>query len=176
MNVLDAIKSRKSIRNFSGEQISDEQLQSILTAAQAAPVGMAAYESLILTVITNKKLLEKIDKNAQASFGRDGDVLYGAPMLIVVSTKLTGTPRDNVAYSNAAGIVENMALEAVELGVGACHIWGAIGALNQNAELLKQLNLPEGFTPVCAVALGKTQEKYTLREIPQDRIVVNSLK
>lgn len=175
MNVLDAIKSRKSVRTFTGEPISDSELQAILTAAQAAPVGMAAYDSLVLTVVKNKELLEKIDKNAQASFGRGGAVLYGAPLLIVVSTKLTGTPIDNVAYSNAAGIVENMALEAVELGVGACHIWGAIGALTKNSELVKELNIPNGFTPVCAIALGKTAEKYTLREIPSNRIAVNTL-
>lgn len=91
----------------------------------------------------------------------------------MVSTQLAGNPMDNVAYSNAATIAENMILEAVELGVGACHIWGATMALSGNAGLVSKLGLPEGFTPVCAVALGKTNERYEQREIPADRIAVN---
>jgi nitroreductase len=162
MNVLDTIKSRKSVRSYTGEAISDAELQAILTAAQAAPVGMKAYDSLVLTVIKNKELLGKIDKNAQATLNWDGSMLYGAPMLILVSTKLAGNPMDNVAYSNAATLVENMALEAVELGVGACHIWGSIMALKQNADLVKELGLPEGFSPVCAIALGKVKLKINL--------------
>ncbi len=172
MNVLNIIKKRKSIRSFTGEKISETELQSILIAAQAAPVGMGAYNNITLTVIKNEELLKKIDENAAKTFNREGHMLYGAPMLIVVSTKLAGSPMDNVAYSNAATIVENMVLEAVELGVGACHIWGTIIALAGNANLVKELNLPEGFSPVCAVALGKTIEVYEEREIPTDRITI----
>lgn len=176
MNVLDTIKSRKSVRSYTGEAISEAELQAILTAAQAAPVGMKAYDSLVLTVIKNKELLKKIDKNAQATLNRDGSMLYGAPMLILVSTKLAGNPMDNVAYSNAATLVENMALEAVGFGVGACHIWGSIMALKQNADLVKELGLPEGFSPVCAIALGKTAETYEVREIPTDRIAIKTIE
>lgn len=176
MNVFQAIKSRKSVRSFTGEALSEQELQAILTAAQAAPVGMADYGSLKLTVIKNKHLLERIDRNAQTAFHRDGAMLYGAPVLIVVSTRLTGTARDNVAYSNAATLVENMALEAVELGIGACHIWGCVAALAQNADLVKELKLPEGFLPVCAIALGKTSETYREREIPTDRIAVKTIE
>lgn len=173
MNVMDAIMSRKSVRSFTG-QISEAELQTILMAAQAAPVGMAAYENVNLSVITDKDLLQAIDDNAAKSFNRS-NMLYGAPTLILVSTKIAGSPRDNVAYSNAASIVENMALAAVELGIGACHIWGAVAALAGNIELVAKLKLPAGFTPVCAIALGKTKEKYEKREIPANRIAVDYL-
>lgn len=46
-------------------------------------------------------------------------------------------------------------------------------ALSGNADLVSKLGLPEGFTPVCAVALGKTNERYEQREIPAGRIAVN---
>lgn len=93
--------------------------------------------------------------------------------MILVSTKIAGGPSDNVAYSNAASMVENIALAAVELGIGACHIWGAVAALVGNADLVAKLKLPQGFTPVCAIALGKTEEKYEKRTIPANRIAVN---
>ena len=75
-----------------------------------------------------------------------------------------------MAYSNTACIVENITLEAVELGIGTCYICGAIRALNEDPELLKELYLPEGYVPCCAVILGHTDETYELREIQIDRI------
>ena len=177
MNVTEAIKSRRSIRTFTGASVSDEQLQSIMLAAQAAPVGMGAYKNVNLTVIKNKALIDEIDKATQDSLNNhDRSFLYGAPTLILVSVKLAPAPYCNVGYSNAACIVENMALEAVELGVGACHIWGAVMAIAENKELVAKFSLPEGFSPVCAIAVGETEEKYEEKEIPMDRIKVNVIE
>ena len=171
MNTMDAICSRKSVRNYTGENITEAELKQILKAAYAAPVGMKAYDTLILTVVTNQAFMDKLNADSAAMMGRpDAVPLYGAPTLNIVSSTLPGGPRDNVAYSNAACIVENIALEAVELGIGTCHIWGAIRALNTTPELVKELNLPEGYVPCCAVILGRTDETYDLREIPMDRI------
>lgn len=103
--------------------------------------------------------------------------LYNAPMLVLVSAKLPDAEgMRNVSYSNAAIIVQNMALAATELGVGVCHIWGATMATLNAPEILKELNLPEGFTPCCAVTLGKTDYVYEQREIPMDRIAMNIIK
>ena len=171
MNTMDAICSRKSVRSYTEENITETELKQLLKAAYAAPVGMKAYDTLILTVVTNQAFMEKLNADSAAMMGRpDAVPLYGAPTLIIVSSTLPGGARDNVAYSNAACIVENIALEAVELGIGTCHIWGAIRALNANPELVKELKLPEGYVPCCAVILGHTDETYELREIPIGRI------
>ena len=171
MNTMDVICSRKSVRSYTGENITQAELEQLLKAAYAAPVGMKAYDTLILTVVTNKAFMNKLNAASATMMGRpDAIPLYGAPTLIVVSSTLPGGARDNVAYSNAACIVENIALEAVELGIGTCHIWGAIRALNANPELVQELNLPEGYVLCCAVILGHTDETYDLREIPMDRI------
>ena len=176
MNTMEAICSRKSVRCYNGKNISEAELKQLLKAAYATPVGMKAYDTLILTVVTNKDFMDKLNADSAAMMGRSDAVpLYGAPTLIIVSSTLPGGARDNVAYSNAACIVENIALEAVELGIGTCHIWGAIRALNANPELVKKLNLPEGYVPCCAVILGHTDETYELREIPMDRIKTDYL-
>ena len=171
MNTMETICSRKSVRSYNGENITQAELEQLLKAAYAAPVGRKAYDTLIMTVVTNKAFMDKLDADTAAMMGQpDAVALYGAPTLIIVSSTLPGGARDNVAYSNAACIVENIALAAVELGIGTCHIWGAIRALNDDPELLKELNLPEGYAPCCAVILGHTDETYDLREIPTDRI------
>lgn len=66
-------------------------------------------------------------------------------------------------------MVENMVLAAVALGVGTVHIWGAIRAVNASPELLKALQLPDGFVPSCGIALEQTEEEYVPRDIPADR-------
>ena len=175
MNTLETIFSRKSVRSFNGP-LTEEELATILKAAYAAPVGRAMYENVHLTVITNKELLGKIDTNAAAFFGNPAmHPLYNSPMYILVSAKLAN-PADNVGFSNCATIVESMALAAVELGLGACHIWGATIALNQNKELVSELNLPEGFTPCCGIILGHTDETYAEREIADNRIITAYIK
>lgn len=178
MNTMDAIYSRKSVRTYTGEPITNEQLNTILKAANAAPVGMGQYEDVHLTVITNIELLGKIDAAGAAMFGKpDIHPLYNAPMLILVSAKLpSAEAMKNVTYSNAAIIVQNMALAAIELGVGVCHIWGATMAILNSPDILSVLNLPEGFAPCCAVTLGKTDHHYTAREIPMDRIAATTIK
>lgn len=177
MTAMENIFTRKSIRSYNGENISETELNTILKAAYAAPVGRGMYENVHMTVVTNKEFLDKMNAATSAMLNNpDIRVLYNAPTLIIVSSKLTGTPADNVAYSNCACVVQNMALAATELEVGACHIWGAISALNSNPDLVKELNLPEGFTPCCGIILGQTDETYTLREIPENRIKTEYFK
>ena len=173
MNTFETICSRKSVRRYTGEKPSKEELKKILTAANAAPVGMKAYDSIVLSVISDKEYLDKIDHNCREYMKMpDLSMLYGAPTVIVISSKMSPAPNDNTCYSNAAIIVHNMALEATELGLGSCYLWGAAFAMNESEELLKKLDLPEGFVPCCAVGLGKTDEKFTLRDIPEDRIKI----
>lgn len=169
MEFMNVLESRKSVRSYTGECISEDSLQKILHAANAAPVGLAKYETLHLTVVKDAELLAELERNTVAVFQADRSFLYHAPELIIVSSSAT----DNVGFSNAAIVAHNMALAAVDEGVGVCHIWGCIMALTTNPELIKKLGIPEGFTPTCAVALGKTDEVYAKREIPNDRIAVN---
>lgn len=173
MNTLETLYSRRTIRNFNGKAIGEQELAEILKAAYAAPVGRAMYDSLSMTVITDKALLEKWERYMANAVGNpDMHPFYGAPTVILVSSAGEG----NVSYSNAATLVQNMALAATDMGVGACHIWGAVGVLNGNAELIKELKVPDGMTPCCAIALGYFDGKYEIRDIPENRIRTEYVK
>lgn len=171
MDFTSVLNKRKSVRTFTGEAVSDGTMNKLIHSANASPVGLAKYETLHLTVVKNKELLNELEENASKIFNVTRSFLYGAPELIIVSTTAT----DNVGYSNSAIVAHNMALTAVDEGVGVCHIWGCIMALQANKELIGKLGIPENFTPVCAVAVGKTDEAYTEREIPNDRIGMNEV-
>ena len=173
MNTLDTIYSRRTVRDFNGKAIGEQELSQILKAAYAAPVGRAMYDSLSMTVVTNKALLEKWEQHMAKAVGNpDMHPFYGAPTVILVSS----VGADNVNYSNAATLVQNMALAATDMGVGACHIWGAVRALNNNAELVKELKVPDGMAPCCAIALGYFDGEYEMREIPENRIKTEYVK
>lgn len=170
MELTSIFNTRKSIRSFTGEVVSEESMKKIIHAANASPVGQAKYETVHLTVVKSKELLSELEHNTAKIFNvQNRCFLYDAPELVIVSTTAT----DNVGYSNAAIIANDMALAAVDEGVGVCHIWGCIMALTANQKLIVKLGIPEGFTPACAVAIGKTNEVYTEREIPEDRIAIN---
>lgn len=170
MNTFDVLFSRHSVRTYTGENISEDELQMILDAAYAAPVGRARYDTLHLTVITDADYISRWEN----ACGEGMHPFYGAPTVILVSSEMAGTPeQDNVRYSNAAIVVQNMAIAATDLGIGSCHIWGAVRTLNISPELLSELKLPEGKVPCCAIILGKTDESYEMREIQDERISVS---
>ena len=171
MNMMETICRRKSVRSYTGENITTEELNTILKAANAAPVGMGKFDSMHLTVIRNKELLNRIEATTAEMFGKpDIHPLYGAPTLILVSSRKPAQGMENVVFSNAAIMAQNMALAATALGVGTCHIWGAVAAMRGNSELIAALNLPEEFIPCCAMCFGKTDIPYEFREIPEDKI------
>ena len=174
---MKEIFSRRSIRSYTGEMPTEDELNLILKAVYAAPVGMGRYDSLHVTVIKNRDFLDQLEAAAGAQLGRENyHPLYGAPVLLIFSSVFPGIPTDNSSYSNCAILSQNAALAAVSLGLGACHIWGAIRALNKEPELLSELNLPEGILPCCALALGRTQEQYAEREIKDNRIMTVTME
>ena len=171
MNTLEAIYSRRSIRNFNGEAITDDEMREILNSAYAAPVGRAMYDTLAMSVITNGELLAEWEKLMADAVGNpDMHPFYGAPAVILVSSVIPPEQDGNVNYSNAAILVQNMALAATELGVGACHIWGAVRVLSGNEKFAEELKVPAGMKPCCAIALGHFDGSYEPREVAQARI------
>lgn len=176
MNTFDNLFSRRSIRTYNGENITEVELNQILKAAYASPVGRALFDTLNITVISNRDYLNRWEDYCENESGHRP--FYGAPTVILVSSLIPSTELKsiNVNFSNAAILVQNMAIAATELGIGSCHIWGAVRFLNNNEDLLKELCLPEGFVPCCAIILGHTDEKYGLRDILENKIKTNFIK
>lgn len=167
MEFFETLYSRKTVRSYNGTPVTEAELQEILKAGYAAPIGRRRYDTLHLTVITDAAFLAEWEKQVGIESGKeDAHPFYGAPTVVLISSVVDEAPYGNVNYSNAASIAQNMALAACDLGVGACHIWGAVRTLNNCPDLLSRLPIPTGMKPVCSVALGHTHETYTLREIP----------
>jgi nitroreductase len=177
METMKAIASRQSCRAYTGEQITDEELQTILEAANAAPVGNGRYDTERLTVIQNPELLARLDAAGAAFFGNpESHPLYGAPTLILVSAAAQDNKLNPVVYSNAACVMENMAIAAADLGLGGVYIMGIIPMISKDKVLSDELRIPQGFMPVSAFAVGKAAIPLNVRELTVTRIITDYIR
>lgn len=152
METLKMINARKAVRKYSG-QITDEQLHQILLAGNAGPVGLGQYENYQITVIQDAKVLSKLNG------------IYDAPTVIVVSSNKSS----GMEHISAGAIVHNMELAAEDQGLGANYNMASLNSIPQDI-------LPAGFSPLFALTLGQTDDKFTARDVPIDRIKTNIVK
>ncbi|MCD8155737.1 MAG: nitroreductase family protein [Clostridiales bacterium] len=175
MKLEELFSYRRSTRMYKNQQITEEQLQQILAAAQNAPLAVGNRPKARLTVVQNPELLDEIRKCCQTesrkSPGVIRDSLYGAPTLILVSESILS--EDRIELCDAACIIENMMLEATSLGLGCCYIWGCLSKLRANSVLLEKLELAKeqvilsGFicgTPVKPL-YAKEREPISVRRL-----------
>ena len=160
MNTLEAIFSRKSTRAYRPEQISEENLETILKAGFAAPIGMARYDTLHISVIQNDELLAKIfDEAEEVMFKAVGirkNMNFGAKTVMLVSS--LPAYREGVEYAHAGFVIENMVIAATSLGIDSVVLGGPISGIAESNELKNAIGVPEGFSPLLAVALGYATE------------------
>ena len=80
---INNLITRRSVRSFQKEQISEEQLNEILTAGTYAASGMGR-QSAIMVVIQNPEIIKRLSKLNAAIMDSENDPFYGAPTVVVV--------------------------------------------------------------------------------------------
>ena len=165
---INNILSRRSIRSFKAEQISDDALNAILESGIYAATSRGR-EAWFLTAVQNPAMLKKIRDAACDTLAKVGDAkslakaqdpnfspFYNAPTLIIVSGN--DTPNTRIDCANAS---QNMCVAAQSLGLGSCYLAGYTQAFNDPAvasALKKELGIPEDFHPQFGVAVGYANE------------------
>lgn len=165
--VLDNIYQRRSVRNFSDKEVSDEIIKEIIRAGTYAPTAVNK-QPWRFVVIKNKQLIEEYDNRAKKAFlaaYKDTEnpdmvrfvqflskpktrIFYGAPVLILVFAS------PNVINEHDCALAaENMMLAAQSLGIGSCWI-GLAGGLGYDIEFLKEVGVPEGHKLIAPLIFG----------------------
>lgn len=85
-NVLEEMKTRRSIRKFKPDAIPQEILDQIIEAGTYAANGRGAQNVIIIQVTDKEKRDEIAKKNAEI-MGSEGDPFYGAPAMLIVLGK-----------------------------------------------------------------------------------------
>ena len=158
-HTIEALMERRSVREYRAEQISDEELSDILVAAKFAPSSYGNQERH-MTVIQNKKFLEEIVKATERENERTGKQFapghrpfYNAPTVIVFSAP----ENSEYAHEDVAFAGLNLMTAAFVYGLGTCYI-GSLASGLRAPEIMRQLDLPEGYVPIGCVAVGYASE------------------
>ena len=151
--VLTALKTRRSIRSYKPEQITDEELRTVLEAGTWAPTGMGLQDPWIVAV-QNPLLKEKLSRMNREFLGTDSDPFYGAPTYVLVFASRPEKWRNGV--QDASLVLGNMMNAAHSIGLGSCWInrEREMFDTEEGKALLKQWALPEDVMGVGALALG----------------------
>jgi nitroreductase len=153
-DLLDIIKSRRTIKNYLPKFVSWENVSKVLDAGRHAPsCGNIQNWKFIVILDPEQKI-----QLAQATHDQSNIALAG--VLIVVcaepekAARYYGVRGERLyTVQNCAAAVQNMLLEAQSLGLGTS--W--IGAFDE--DIVKQVcSIPEEIRPQAIVALGYPQE------------------
>ena len=157
-SALDVLFSRKSVRSYTDQPVSDEQVETMLRAAMAAPTGMNV-QPWRFVVIRDQAVKDKLA-------GPRGGMIAQAPVVFVICGETTlmrkpfGQPdAEAVEVPNGnwtqdcSAATENLLLAAEALGLRA--VWTAAHPYEDRVNPIREaLGLPENVTPLCVVPCG----------------------
>ena len=157
MDVLEAQKTRHSIRKYQQKPVEQEKIDAILTAAMQGPSAMNERPWHFI-VISDKVILSEIPKVSAYA-----QMLPGAPLAIVVcgDTLLEKLPEMWVQDCCIAST--NIVLAAHALGLGA--VWTAAYPLPGRSEgIQKILGLPKNVIPLSVIPIGYPAEQTPVND------------
>ena len=165
MNVMDVIKTRKSVRRFLDKPIEDEKLNAVLEAGRLAPSASNRQEWRFVIVRdpeTRRKLAEAADRQT---------FVGGAPAVIVACAETDGHIMrcGQPSYPiDVAIALDHVTLAATELGLGTC--W--IGAFDER-RVKEILSIPERIRVVELMPIGYPSDPSPVRKnrLPLSTIV-----
>ena len=155
MDVLEAIKERRSIRAFTDEKVSEKDVERLIDAARWAP-SAGNTQPLELVVVKDKEMKRKLSEAAL-----NQTFIEKAPVVIVVCADLNRSSRGYgsrgerlYSLQDTAAATENILLAAQELGLATC--W--VGAF-RDKEVAKAVKAPKNMKPVAIVPVGHPAER-----------------
>jgi nitroreductase len=181
--VLEAIRSRRSVRRFAPDPVGDDVLRQLVTLAAWAPTA-SNRQDWFFTVVTSaevrRRMAEAVRRRWDAIVAAHPDIggideigryaarfaeFAEAPAVVAVSSRapggiqvaLLGEDAEAVSggVASAAMAAQTLMLAAHALGLGSCCMTGALAAHRELAPLLG-LSRRDGL--VCLVAVGRPAE------------------
>jgi len=156
MEAMDALCSRRSIRKYREETVSEESLRELLEAAMSAP-SAGNQQPWHFIVINDRKLLDRIPE-----FHPHSLMCREAPLAILVC----GDPslEKHVGYwvQDCAAATENLLLAVHAAGLGG--VWVGVYPREERVnEFRKLLNMPEHVVPFALIPIGHPAEQKPSR-------------
>ena len=178
-DILGLIKSRRSVRQYTEEEISEETFSKLKEMLPFIPTGCNSH-SLHFSIVEKKSAMDiirnrvnelliktmsykalapivnKFSKYKDAFINGEDVIFRGAPHMVVVSSPITA-PCATVDPIIALSYFE---LYAQHLGLGTCWCGFAQVCLKIFPEICEMLEIPSGYKPVYVMLLGVPAVKY----------------
>ena len=169
MDLMKTLLNRRSVRTYTGELISEENMKKILCAGLLSPTGRNR-KPWEFVVVQDKDVLAKMSESRIAGAG----MLSGAAAAIVV---LGDEEKTDVWTEDCSIAMSNMHLMASSLGVGSCWIQGRLRMAAEDVtteEYLRDLlAFPANMRLEAILSLGMPEQEavpHTLEEVDEKKI------
>ncbi|MGM0500924.1 MAG: nitroreductase family protein [Bacillota bacterium] len=149
---MEEIFTRRSIRNYTNQEIEEEKIKLLLKAAMAAP-SAGNEQPWQFIVVDDKQIMEEI-----MEFHDYATMLKEAPAAIVVCGDKSLEKYENYWVQDCAAATQNILLEAESEGLGA--VWLGVHPVEKRVNGVRELfELPEQIMPFSIIALGYPQQQ-----------------
>ncbi len=191
MECRDAILSRRSIRKYTDQAVSDEDLNYILEAALNAPSG-TNLQPWYFVIIKNEEEKRKIirlmegvsddmEPHLKERFPRHPDVvkttlsfvrtLGNAPVLVLVFWYRPEYSKTAATIHQSIGAaIQNMLLAAKDRGLGSC--WLTAPVETKNGDRLREAYAPEKGELAALITIGHPAEEPPAPKRKDGRYVI----
>ena len=158
--VFDNIMTRVSVREFTGEKISDAQIDTLLRAAMAAPSAINKQPWAFI-VVTDEALIARLGE--ALPYSRCSN--HPACAIIPCGDLSKAIEGEMGAFwiNDVSAATENLLLAAHSMGLGA--VWTGLHPDMKRAALVQEmLGLPEHIIPLCVVPVGVPAEHPAVKD------------
>ena len=152
---INNIMTRTSIRQYTSEPVSKENIETLLRAGMAAPTAVNRQPWHFVVINSKEKLAELAGDSPR------GGMLKQAALAIVVCGNMEkALPGQGQGFwvQDCSAATENILLAANALGLGA--VWtGIYPDENRASSVAKVLKLPQSYIPLCTIVIGHPAEQ-----------------
>jgi len=169
MDAMDAILSRRSIRKYTEQAVSDEMIKELLDAAMSAP-SAGNQQPWHFIVIEDRQILDEVPK-----FHPYSQMLKEAPVAILVCGDEQLERHKGFWVQDCSAATENILIAAHAKGLGA--VW--LGVYPNEGMLIKirgLMDIPEHIMPFALISIGyPAEQKPRANRYDESRIHRNQL-
>jgi nitroreductase len=157
MDTIEAILTRRSIRKYTGDRVSEGLLNQLLCVAMAAP-SAANEQPWHFVVISNRGIMAQVP-----AFHPHAHMLKEAALAILVCSDPSLELTKGRGVLDCSAATQNILLAAHASGLGA--VWLGIYPVEERMNgMRKLLNMPSRIVPISLVSIGYPDESLSMED------------
>ncbi|MGN0193682.1 MAG: nitroreductase family protein [Pseudoramibacter sp.] len=176
MELMEAMKGRRSVRKFQKRLVPKKTVQEILDVMMYSP-NAGNRNSIRTVVLTDREEIDYIGKAHSTVIGNFNkgivslpseeaiekalSAFHNAPMVIA----LFGPKNFYFSPADAYILAQNICLSAYEKGISTCIVGEVLNSMGteKGQALQKQFGIPENFAPQVYITMGYCEGEYPKR-------------